>query len=263
MLNRMLLRRPEQDQMSRPIDYVLLHGGVQGGWVWDEAVAALRRQAPDEVGRILALDIPGCGAKRGRTTDALGLDEIAAELAADIEAAGVSDAVLVGHSQAGTVLPRLLEQRPGLFRQAIYISCIAPLPGQTVANYRDPAAASAPARPPPQPSAEALREMVRPMFCSDMSPEQADAFVAKLGADAWPPRSYTASDWRYGHLDETPASYVVCLRDVVVPPAWQEIFAERLKASRLVRLDCGHQVMNTRPHALAEALRLEARAVGG
>jgi len=248
--------------MRKPIDYVLLHGGVQGGWVWDEAVAALRLQAPNEVGRTLALDIPGCGAKRGRATGTLGLDEIAGELVADIAAAGIGDAVLVGHSQAGTVLPRLLELRPDLFRQAIYISCIAPLPGQTVANYRDPASASASAPPrPPPPSAEALREMVRPMFCSDMSPAQADAFVAKLGTDAWPPQSYTALDWRYDHLGATPASYFVCLRDAVVTAAWQEVFAERLRASRLVRLDSGHQVMNTRPHALAEALRCEARAV--
>jgi pimeloyl-ACP methyl ester carboxylesterase len=39
-----------------------------------------------------------------------------------------------------------------------------------------------------------------------------------------------------------------------------EVAAERLCAQRLVRIDAGHQVMNTRPHALAEALRLEAES---
>lgn len=38
----------------------------------------------------------------------------------------------------------------------------------------------------------------------------------------------------------------------------QEIFAERLGAGRRVRIDAGRQVMNTRPHALAEVLRHEA-----
>jgi pimeloyl-ACP methyl ester carboxylesterase len=243
--------------MSEPIDYVLLHGGVQGGWVWDETIAALRRQSTGDVGRTLALDIPGCGAKRGRTTDALGLDVIAAELIADIQAAGVRDAVLVGHSQAGTVLPRLLELRPALFRQAVYVSCIAPLAGQTVGNYRAelPGGASQAISPAPQPPPASLRELVRPLFCSDMSPDQAEAFLEKLGEDAWPPRSYVASDWRYDHLDATPAAYFVCMRDAVVPPTWQEIFAQRLKVSSLMRFDAGHQVMNTRPNALAEALR--------
>ena len=54
------------------------------------------------------------------------------------------------------------------------------------------------------------------------------------------------------------ASYVVCLRDGSLPVAWQETFATRLKAHRRARIDAGHQVMNTRPHALAEILRLEA-----
>lgn len=243
--------------MSEPIDYALLHGGVQGGWVWDETVAALRRQSTGDVGRTLALDIPGCGAKRGRATDALGLDEIAAELIADIEAAGARDAVLVGHSQAGTVLPRLLELRPGLFRQAVYVSCIAPLAGQTVGNYRSglPGGDSQPTSQAPPPPAASLHDLVRPMFCNDMSPEQAEAFLAKLGEDAWPRSSYVASDWRYDHLDATPAAYFVCLRDAVVPATWQEIFAQRLKVSSLVRFDAGHQLMNTRPNTLAEALR--------
>ena len=154
----------------------------------------------------------------------LGIDEIAVELVADIEASGVRNAVLVGHSQAGTLLPPILALRPDLFRQVVYVSCIAPLAGQTVRTFRDsglpggdPDAASAPPGPPPA----NLREAVRPRFCNDMSPDQADAFLAKLGEDAWPERSYVASDWRYDHLDATPASYFVCLRDATISVPWQ------------------------------------------
>jgi len=73
-----------------------------------------------------------------------------------------------------------------------------------------------------------------------------------------PDAMYEASDWRCDHLEATPASYLICLRDAVLPVSWQTVFAGRFKASRLVRLDAGHQVMNTRPHAVAEALRHEA-----
>jgi pimeloyl-ACP methyl ester carboxylesterase len=68
----------------------------------------------------------------------------------------------------------------------------------------------------------------------------------------------TASDWRYVHVSRIPATYVMCLRDAVLPLGWQETFAARLGAERLIRIDAGHQVMNTRPQALAEALRMEA-----
>ena len=237
-------------------DFVFLHGGAQGGWVWEETIAALDRQTG--FGRALVLDVPGCGSKRGRDTGELGPDEVAAELIAEIEAAGFGDAVLVGHSQAGTLAPRLLERAPQLFRRAVYVSAIAPLPGQTVLNHKQglpgaDAAASWSETPPSDP-----RALFRALFCNDMSEAEAGAFLDKLGADAWPAPMYAASDWRYGHLAAVRASYVVCLQDAVLPVAWQEIFAERLKVERLIRIDSGHQAMNTRPHALAEILRLEA-----
>ncbi|CAM8672471.1 MULTISPECIES: hypothetical protein [Sphingobium] len=58
-------------------------GGKQGGWIWNELIAALVMQAPD-IEPPLILDIPGCGAKRGRDTSGLGLDAVIEELAHDI-----------------------------------------------------------------------------------------------------------------------------------------------------------------------------------
>jgi pimeloyl-ACP methyl ester carboxylesterase len=244
--------------MPRSADFVFLHGGVQGGWVWDETLAALDLQTRGEFGRALALDVPGCGRKRGRDTAGLGIDEIAAELVGDIEKAGFTDVVLVGHSQAGTVLPRLVELRPELFRQVIYISCIAPAPGRTVLNFRDEDRGGAESTgaggdAPPEP----LPDLLRSYFCNDMAPDEADRFLARLGPDGWPELSYAGSDWRYGHLAATPSSYFICLRDAAVQPDWQERFADRLGCRSVVRFDSGHQLMNTRPHTLAEALRRE------
>ncbi|CAN7407059.1 alpha/beta fold hydrolase [Phenylobacterium sp. LjRoot219] len=242
-----------------PTDYVFLHGGAQGGWVWDETLAALDRQTGGGFGRALVLDVPGCGTKRGRATDGLGPDEVAAELFAEIAAAGLRDVLLVGHSQAGTVLPRLIGLEPQRFRRAVYVSAIAPLPGQTVLDFRaslpDSDAVATPKEAPSDP-----RALFRSLFCNDMGAAGTEAFLDKLGADAWPAPMYAASDWPYDHLAATPASYVLCLRDAVLPVAWQEIFADRFKAERRIRLDCGHQAMNTRPHALAEVLRQEAAA---
>ena len=93
------------------------------------------------------------------------------------------------------------------------------------------------------------------MFCNDMNKAEASTFVDKLGQDTWPAQSMTTSDWRYDHLSGVPSTYVICLRDGILPQPWQETFATRLKVQQQVRIDAGHQVMNTRPHALAEALR--------
>jgi pimeloyl-ACP methyl ester carboxylesterase len=97
------------------------------------------------------------------------------------------------------------------------------------------------------------------MFCNDMNPEQAAAFLAKLGSDGWPPQALSFTGCRYDHLVQVPATYVLCLRDQSLPAAWQEVFAARFNVAEIVRVDAGHQVMNTRPEALAEILRHEAQ----
>lgn len=240
--------------MSSSHSYAFLHGGMQGGWVWEETLAALVQQTSNRFGRALVLDVPGCGSKRGRMTDEIELEQVARELVAEIASAQLRDVVLVGHSQAGTVLPLMLEVQPLLFRRAIYVSCIAPPPGQTVLEFSRTALHVD--------AHEGEVPDVAQLFCNDMSSGAAESFLAKLGNDAWPPSAYTASNWRYDHLGGIAASYVCCLRDATVPLAAQQECAERLRAARLVRIDAGHQVMNTRPHALAEALRHEADADG-
>jgi pimeloyl-ACP methyl ester carboxylesterase len=239
-------------------NYAFLHGGGQGSWVWDRTIEVLNAQGG--IARSIALDVPGCGVKRERTTDLIAVDDIAAELVADIEAAGLRDVVLVGHSQAGSILPKMAAMKPDLFHRLIYISCSSPLPGQTVRGMigdglhgDDPDEVGWPV----DPRSCTTEERHSIMFCNDMNPAEAATFTAQLGKDSWPIQSYAHSDWRYEHLDAVPASYVVCLRDGILPVVWQERFAERFRCERIVSLDAGHQAMITRPHGLAEILRHE------
>ena len=236
-------------------DIVFLHGGGQGGWVWDETIAALELQAGKDTYRTLALDGPGCGAKRDRDTAAMACADINAELVADIEKAGLRDVVLVGHSQAGMHMPDMVALRPDLLRKLIYVSCSAPDPGLTTVEMTGQKLHVG--GHPFNDEAIPRRERYRAMFCTDMQVAQAEAFLDKLGPDQWPSACYTRRDWDYSHLEGTDAAYVLCLSDAILPLAWQEQFAERFFARRLYRIDAGHQVMNTRPQALAELLLLE------
>jgi pimeloyl-ACP methyl ester carboxylesterase len=249
--------------MARPVDYVFLHGGGQGGWVWSDTIAALQRQAGDKLGRALALDAPGCGAKRGADTASLAVPDVVAGLLADISAAGMKDSILVGHSQAGTILPRLVQERPELFRRLVYVSCIAPLRGQSIVQQMGSSVYGTNKDEvgwPFDPRTVDPGRRFALMFCNDMSNTEAASFLGKLGHDTWPAKTMSASDWQYDHLGRVPATYVVCLRDGILPIPWQETFAARLKVQRQVRIDAGHQVMNTRPEALAEALIHEAQS---
>jgi len=241
------------------MDFVFVHGGGQGSWTWQEVIAALDRQEPG-AHRCLALDMPGCGTKRGRDTSAISHGEAIAALADEVAATGLVDPVLVGHSQAGTVLPGLVAAAPGRFARAIYVSCLAPVAGVTVRATVDQvhAAPEAPAhgiyRNPEVPP----RVQWQTRFCNDMPPARAEAFLDRLGHDVWPESSQVWTDWRYDHLGGLPATYVLCLEDRALPAEAQEAFARRLGCERTVRVDCGHQIQQTRPHALAEIRRQEA-----
>ena len=251
--------------MAEDARYAFLHGGGQGSWVWRATLDALDLQTGGAFGRAELLDVPGCGTKRGRKTDTLTIEDVAAELLGDLDRADMRDVVLVGHSQAGQAMAFMVTMRPDLFRRLVYISCSLPLPGQTVLEMigtgvhgSDPDEVGWPL----DPRASDMAERARVMFCNDMPHEQAASFLAGLGGDSWPMQSYAATNWSFDGLGAVPASYVLCLRDGILPLAWQEIFAARFHAERLIRIDAGHQVMNTRPHALAEALRLEAARAG-
>lgn len=242
-------------------NFAFVHGGGQGSWVWDETVAALQAQSGGRA-NCLALDVPGCGTKRMRDTSGIEFDAIVRELLADIEAAGLRDVVLVGHSQAGMVMPRMAEFAPGLFSRLIYVTCSAPPAGMTTIERmgdglhgeRDDQVGW-----PVDPRTTTIAERFRVMFCNDMAPAEQDAFLAKLGKDMWPMSSYAYRDWRYDHLDAMPSTFVHCMQDMSLPPVWQDRFAEAFRVGRTVHIDAGHQVMNTRPQALAEVLLAEAR----
>jgi pimeloyl-ACP methyl ester carboxylesterase len=247
--------------MSGSTDYAFLHGGGQAGWVWDETIAALARQTDGAYGRALALDAPGCGRKRGERVENLVMEDVARELIADIEAAGLREVILVGHSQAGQAMPIMARMRPYLFRRLVYITCSAPLPGQHVTEMMGSGLHGANENEigwPLDPSTSGMGERFAAMFCNDMSAEQRSAFLAKLGQDMWPLQTYSERAWSYDDLGTIPATFVICLKDMSLPVAWQEKFSRRFQTERQVRIDAGHQVMNTRPHALAEILRVDA-----
>lgn len=245
------------------LNFVFMHGGGQGSWVWERTIAAMALQSGNTC-RTLALDAPGCGSKRDRDTKQIAYADIVAELLADIEASGLRDIVLVGHSQAGSVMPKMAELRPDLFKRLVYASCSSPLQGVTIPEMIgknlqgesetevgwlvDATTLSA-------------DERYRVIFCHDMEPQQTALLLAEMRNDAWPLSSYTQRDWRYDHLASIPTSYVIFLQDRALPAIWQQRFAERFHANRIIRIDAGHQGMMTHPHALAEALLIDAAVI--
>ncbi|MET0369987.1 MAG: alpha/beta hydrolase [Sphingobium sp.] len=244
--------------MTKGVAMLFLHGGKQGGWIWDEVRAAIALQGGEAAPETVALDVPGCGTKRGRDVAALTLADVVEELARDIAAIQAPRLMLIGHSQAGTVLPQLADAIRPRVVQLTYIACAGPAEGQTIGamlgtglhGEHDDCIGW-----PIDPATSSPQAMTAAMFCNDMDYAQRAAFLAKLGADDWPPAcATTETDWRYAAIRDIPASYIVAMRDQILTPHWQGRFADRLGATRRDHVDAGHQLLQTRPQAVAEIL---------
>jgi pimeloyl-ACP methyl ester carboxylesterase len=229
------------------VTFVLIHGGAHGAWCWGPMLRHLE-------GPALALDLPGRGA-RPADLETLRVADFAAAVIEDIEAAGVSRAILVGHSMAGITLPRVLEQIPERIAQMVFVACTVPREGQNVLDAIAMPEHLRPRRP------ELLDEaQARAMFCSDMDEEQARFVLSQLCPEALGPLLEPAR--LKGLRHPVPRSYVKLLRDQTLSLAQQDEFARNAGPDCSVHeLDAGHDAMVSRPRELAALLERIARPV--
>jgi pimeloyl-ACP methyl ester carboxylesterase len=251
--------------MANDVAIVFLHGGKQGSWIWDEVRAAIALQAGVNTPEMLALDVPGCGVKSGRAVGSMALSDVVTDLASDIALFEASRIMLVGHSQAGTVLPRLAAAHRERVARIVYLSCSVPAEGQTLAAMLGTGRQGENDEEigwPCDRNTTPLEEMFSTMFCNDMDQAARVAFLTRLGDDDWPLACTTTdTNWGCAAVHDIPAHYIVALRDQILTQPWQERFAARFGVTEVSRIDAGHQLMQTRPQAVAEALLMQLKDI--
>ncbi|KAB0496457.1 alpha/beta fold hydrolase [Pseudomonas vancouverensis] len=238
-------------------DLVLLHGGNHGSWCWGPFVEALHQQ-PKSFERVITLDMPGCGMKRGRDVLSLRLDDVVEELNQDLRSAGVSQAVLLGHSIAGAVLPRMVLAAPQLFSHLVFLACALPDEGQSILQLlgstlhgesRDHVGW------PLDPVHATPQEMAVAMFGQDLNAQTLEWLLSEVSQDTTPPCVATESISREGYAGMISASYIITQRDNILPVDWQRRFAQRACATEVIEIDTAHEPFISHPQLLAEAVR--------
>jgi pimeloyl-ACP methyl ester carboxylesterase len=224
--------------------YVLVHGGGFGSACWDRLRPLLREP-------VLAVDLPGRGTRAGDDLRTVSTQDCAEAVAADIEAADLRDVVLVGHSLAGVVVPRVLALVPDRLRAAVLVAAIVPAEGETVMSTMAPATREA--------VGPAIADgLYRPgdgagleMLCHDLDEEQT-AFVVRTRTDD-SARLLTDPTDLSGLDTAVPRWWVRLTRDRRVPPDLQTAGNGRWRGTE-VSLDTGHMAMVADPVGLAAIL---------
>lgn len=234
-----------------PRALLFLHG-VSGG---AQGAAAILPAITPDGWRGLAWDMPGYGASA--PINPLDFDGLADAVVALLDAAGLKEAVLVGHSLGGMIALHTVARHPARVCGLVLACCTpafgthsGPLQQAFLARRLGPLDEGATMR-------ELAVELIPTMVGPDADPELIHAQVDVMGDI--PPDSYRAAMRALVSFDqraalasiEVPTLVVAGLHDGVSQAPVVRTMADRMPQARFIALDAGHLAPFEAPEAFA------------
>ena len=230
---------------------VLVHGGTFTSTMWDPVRSELASPS-------LAVDLPG---RRYKPADLarVTISDWVTSVVADIEEAGLSEVVLVGHSSAGYVLPgvaaALAARSSPVLQSLVFVSATVPAHGERPLDYlRDDIRTLASDHR--ELTLESARGKTIGGLRSGEPPIDTDLEIVengpRMGLEA-PRVLFEAVSWT-GFPTEVPRVYVRALRDRVIPPELADRMIAAMGGAEVIDLHAGHRSYDTNPAELAAVI---------
>jgi pimeloyl-ACP methyl ester carboxylesterase len=233
--------RPRGDLVTT---FALIHGGGYTSSCWD-------RLRPLLDGEVVLVELPG----RGRRPADLGAVSLADNVKAtieDLEAAGASDVVLVGHSVGGITVAHVLNEAPELVRRVVLISCTIPPHGRAVIDNIDPDVRDSVMAGSGGGVFRIDDDTARSILCNDLDDEQTAWALAGMVDETTSILGATVD--LTGLKSGIPVTYVRLLDDQTLPPDQQDAAIAAVGSPEVIELDSGHMAMISQPERLAAIL---------
>ena len=239
---------------------VLIHGGAHAADCWDPTVAELARQATEL--RVLAVDLPGRATKPADLTS-VGIADFVNSVVADVDDAGFSDVVVVGHSMAGLVVPGVVAKLGATrVRELILVAAFVPPHGLSVVDTLGGPLAPLARSARGMHMSSIPRPFARFAFCNRMTRAQREFALARLYGEAI--NVIVEPVDRSDLPGDVPRTWIMTLRDRALSTRQQRFAIESLGGvDTMICVDSCHSVMISQPNwlamRLAERCRLRAR----
>jgi pimeloyl-ACP methyl ester carboxylesterase len=226
------------------VNYVLIHGAYQGGWIWKQVAQGLRTAGH----AVYAPTLDGCAERRDQIRRGITVSTHAHEVARLLFYEDLRDVILVGTSSGGMVICKAAELGADRIARLVFVDALALLPGERVADIVNRPAANdvtevttAPTRKDAEGRMFAdLEPAARAWALERYTPHPIAALEAPMEPTGFWERPWTAAVIRCRQARNPPESH-------------QRRTAERLKAS-YTEMDTGHYPMLSQPEALVRLL---------
>ena len=232
--------------------FVLVHGMSHGAWCWDLIRERLLRRGHHAV----AVDLPGHG-RRAADWRQASLTSYARAVADAIIREGIHDAVLVGHSMAGAVIPKAAELVPTRLAHLVFLAAVVLPSGSSLLETQLSPAARALFTGGGKAAGGMVRyaaSFARARWMGDLPPGDERIAAALVQLTPEPLRPWRERvDLTSFYASSIPRTYVRCLRDEAVPPARAADYAKRLGVTP-IDLDSDHSPMLSHPDELVRLL---------
>lgn len=231
---------------------VLVHGGEHAAACWDPTVEQLNLQAPELT--VLAVDLPGRGRNPGDLA-CLDIPRAVDSAVADIEAAGIDQLVIVGHSMAGVTVPGVVARLgSSRVREMVLATAFIPPQGTAIVDTLG------------GPLAYLARFAVRRgkpfllpraaagyAFCNGMTRAQRQFSLSTICRES----VHLAGDNvdRSDMPDDVPRTWILTTRDRALSPRSQRASIEAIGGvDTVIPVDTCHNLMISEPKLLADIL---------
>ena len=228
-------------------DILLVHGSCHGAWCWRDLIPELRALGHSP----RAIDLPSHG------DDPTPVNDVTLDSYADaVLAASTPQTVVLGHSMGGFAIGAAAQKDPAAMAQLIYLCAYVPAPGMTLAGMRKQA--------PSQPLMPAVcladdgksftldPTMTEALFYNDCPTGTAAYAIPQLCAQAIAPTTVALPDTN--RADALPRSYIRCMDDRTIPPAYQVTMTQDWPGTDVYEMPTGHSPFFTDPAGLARII---------
>lgn len=229
---------------------VLVHGGWQGGWAWDDVAAALEEKGHETFHPTML------GHEKDDNRAGVTLSKMADDLIARIKDQDWTEFAIVGHSGGGPLAQLVADAMPDAVKNITFVDawvlhdgeCINDvLPAELVGGLTAMASAS------PDNTVPMTRELLDNAFMQDADAESLDRFAQRLISSpmGWLDQPIRLNSfWAKKH----PSAYVFLKEDMAMPSEVYRNMASRLENPKTAESPGSHQAMMTRPRELADAI---------